>query len=233
MAKVSAAHRIKPPCFVELQSLKDLGRLACAFERAPIPVFAMESHGVLRLAVQMDLFMGRPLFYYAKTEGLHHFLGYRNTSGAEEVVLTDSASNPSFIHSPIIAMQSLPKVFLRGLERPVATQPKYFSSELRDLASLAKVCSYKTIFEEPPLPTFAFARESGGAVLGAFTRMDDFEESSMFFFVRLTNPPSEGFMKFSSRDVASTGFTGRIDEHGYIFIKIIRLVREHPLVEID
>ncbi|MBI4258029.1 MAG: hypothetical protein HY619_03655 [Thaumarchaeota archaeon] len=231
MPSTGRSQKIKAPFFIEVKDLKDLARLACAFERAPLPIFAFEVEGDLRLCVQLDIFMGRPIFYYVKGQHSQHFLGYRNISGTEDVVLTDSASNPVYMYSPIIAIKKSPRVFEKGSQRKEANTKKVLCSEVQNLASLAKVCSYKTIFEEPPIPLFFFD-EDGKHVLGAFTRIDDYEEASIFFYMLLNESPSSQFLRFSSSNVTSTGFTGRIDEHGYVFIKIIRLVQEHPLVEI-
>ncbi|MBI2184935.1 MAG: hypothetical protein HYU39_08265 [Thaumarchaeota archaeon] len=221
--------KIKPPIFIQVQDLKDLARLACAFERAPLPIFAFEVECSLRLCLQLDIFMGRPIFYYIHGQQ-HHFLGYRNTGGTEEAILTDSASNPAYIYSPIIAIKKPPKIFEKGSGRQQERSRKVLCSEVQDLASLAKVCSYKTIFEEPPIPLFSFTKE-GKHILGAFTRIDDYEEASIFFYIILNAPPPTQFLRFSSSNIANTGFAGRIDEHGYIFIKIIRLTQEHPLIE--
>src|ERR1700716_184023 len=54
---VGGRGKVVGACFVELESLKDLGRLACAFERAPFPIFMSKKEGKYRLAVQTDLFM--------------------------------------------------------------------------------------------------------------------------------------------------------------------------------
>jgi hypothetical protein len=229
MPRSGESSRIKLPCFIQVQDLKDLGRLACAFERTPLPVFAAKTEDNIKLFVQVDLFMHRPILYFYNSNILQHYLSYRNTSGLEEVLMTDFPNNPAYVHSPIIALQKIPRIFQRGVKKS-QTRPKFLSSEVLDLANLAKICSYKTIYEEPPLPLFAFERKDMW-ILGVFTRMDDFEESSIFFYIQLPDPPTNDFLRFSGRSITSTGFTNRVDEHGYIFIKIIRLAQEHPLVE--
>ncbi|MBI2126129.1 MAG: hypothetical protein HYU02_02285 [Thaumarchaeota archaeon] len=37
------SREIKPPCFIKVADIKDLARLACAIERIPLPIFAIES----------------------------------------------------------------------------------------------------------------------------------------------------------------------------------------------
>src|SRR3990172_2904542 len=88
---------IKPPCFVQVADIKDLARLACAIERIPLPIFAIESGNNFLLSVQLDLFMGRPIFYYVKSKERGQYLGYKSIGNVEEVVLTDSPVNPTFV----------------------------------------------------------------------------------------------------------------------------------------
>lgn len=221
---------VKPPCFVELASIKDLARLACAIERAPLPAFAIESGNEILLSVQFDFFMGRPIFYYVKAKERRAYLGYRNAAGNEEVVQTDSVSSPTFVYAPIIGIKKLPAPFHKALHAPLDVKEKFLSTEVSDLASLAKIGSYKMVFEEPPVPLYAFENNEKW-VAGAFARMDDYEEASIFFFVRLENPP-ENFLRHSIQKIDGTSFTNKIEEHGYIFIKVIKLASVHPLVEL-
>jgi len=223
--------RLKPPCFIELQDVKDIARLVCALERTPIPVFNLNWQESGMLAAQLDLFLGTPVFYYVKSSERKHFLGYRNSAGVEDVLLTDSPSNPAFTYSPIVKVKSLPKIFERGLEGKRKKFDKFLSVQTEDLASLAKLGSYKMIFEEPPLPLFLFPHKELWT-LGAFARIDEYEEASIFFYNQLDSQPSGNFLRFSPMKIQDTAFTNRIEEHGYVFIKIIRLAQKHPLVNI-
>lgn len=45
-------------CYVGVDSLLDLGRLSCALERVPLPLFAFKHGRATRIAAQADLFMG-------------------------------------------------------------------------------------------------------------------------------------------------------------------------------
>ena len=221
---------IKPPCFVELASIKELARLACAIERAPLPVFAIESENEIVLSVQFDLFMGRPIFYFTKTRERKAHLAYRNLSGVEEVILTDSATHPTFIYAPVIGIKKLPAMFEKALHSQPEIKEKFLSMEVSDLPSLAKISSYKMLFEEPPIPLYAF-EVSKKWVAGAFARIDDYEEASLFFFVRLNAPP-DTFLRYSMQKTDGTSFTNKIEEHGYVFIKVIRLASKHPMVDL-
>lgn len=225
------SREIKPPCFIQVADIKNLARLACAIERVPLPIFAIEAGDNFLLSVQLDLFMGRPVFYYVKSKEKAQYLGYKNIGNAEEVALTDSPVNPTFVYAPIIAIKKLPAPFEDAINSPFEVKEKFLSFEVSDLPSLAKIASYKVLFEEPPLPLYAF-KIDGKWVAGAFARIDDYEEASIFFYARLDKGPPGNFLRYPMQKTDGTAFTDRADEHGYIFIKVIKLGESHPLVEL-
>jgi len=104
------------------------------------------------------------------------------------------------------------------------------SIEVENLISLLKVGTYKMLFEEPPLPLFAF-RNGNDWILGAFTRIDEYEEASMFFYTKMKEEPPAGFVRYSPSSIQSTGFSRRTDEHGFVYVKVIKLSEKHPLVQ--
>jgi hypothetical protein len=217
--------RIGGACYIGLDSLLDLGRLSCALERAPFPLFAFRQGKATRIAAQADLFMGTPIFYYFDNGAVDEFLAYRITGDGEEVLFVNSASNASYLYAPVIRVQRMPK----SLEEKDGFQDKFMSVEVENVPSLVKVGAYKTLFEEPPLPLFAF-REGGGWVLGTFARIDDYEEASIFFYARLKEEPS-GFLKYTYDRIAETTYVKRTDEPGFHYIKVVKLMKAHPLVE--
>ncbi len=226
---------VKPPSFIQLESLADVARLACALERAPLPLFAINSPAGIMIATQIDIFLGVPVFYYALSNEVRHYLSYKTTAIGEEVLLQDSPGNPTFVHAPVIDVVKLPAVFERGLGKIGKHDgEKFLSIQVRDLVSLVKVASYKIMFEEPPLPIFAFPKEKGLAKwrLGAFTRIEEYEEASIFFFFEQESAPQHNFVK-SSMTKPEASFTNRTDEHGSLYVKIVRLKEPHPLVEAD
>ena len=217
--------RIGGACYIGLDSLLDLGRLSCALERAPFPLFAFRHGKATRIAAQADLFMGTPIFYYFDNGAVDEFLAYRITGDGEEVQFVNSASNASYLYAPVIRVQKMPK----PLEEKNGFQDKFMSIEVENVPSLVKVGAYKTLFEEPPLPLFAF-REGSGWVLGTFARIDDYEEASIFFYTRLKEEPS-GFLKYTYDRIAETTYVKRTDEPGFHYIKVVKLMKAHPLVE--
>ncbi|MDA4115465.1 MAG: hypothetical protein OK442_02785 [Thaumarchaeota archaeon] len=222
----AAPRRIVGACFVELVSLTDLARLSCAFERAPFPIFMSKEGSKYRLAVQTDLFMGIPIFYHIEVEKGGEFLAYKSSGEVEEALLVDAALNPSYMYAPIVHVLKLPRV----LERQRGFKARFLAAQVSDLANLMKIASYKMLYEEPPLPLYTF-KNGTSWIAGCFARLDDFEEASLFFYARLEKEPSSGFVRYSASRLVDTDFSKRIDEHGSIYVKVVKLKEKHPLVE--
>jgi hypothetical protein len=226
---------IRPPSFIQLENLNELGRLACALERTPLPLFALDADGRKMISTQLDLFAGKPIFYYAYTEDIKPFLGYRTTANGEEVLLEEAPTNPAMVHAPIIELVKLPTIFEKGLKDSLKEKQdhgqKFLSMKVKDLVSLVKVASYKILFEEPPLPIFIFPVGKQWKV-GSFTRIEDYEEASIFFYYELGERPELNFVKYSMTK-ADASFTNKTEEHGNLYVKLIRLTHSHPLVETD
>jgi hypothetical protein len=223
---------LRPATFIELETLSDLARLACALERAPLPTFVSKDGDTFRISTQLDFFVGSPVFYYARIDDSKQFLGYRTISSGEEISLVDVPMNPSMVYAPIIEVVKFPKVFEQGGNGNKRETPKFLSLQVKDLMGLVKVATYKIMFEEPPLPIFTFPSENGKWIVGAFTRIEEFEEASIFFYYEQDTKPEQNFVGYSTAK-AQAFFTNRTDEHGNFFVKIIRLKNRHPLVDSD
>lgn len=213
-------------CFIKLASLTELGRLSCALERAPFPLFAFKHGDWIRIAAQADLYFGTPIFYYTDGDQTGEFLAYRNSNEGEDVQLLPAANNASFLYAPVIKVAKMPA----GLDPKKEHAEKFTSIQVEDLASLVKVGTYKMLFEEPPLPLFSFKDEVGW-VLGTFARIDDYEEASIFFYTRADAEPTTGFVRYAPDKIQETAFTKRTDEHGFNLVKVIKLAEKHPLVQ--
>lgn len=218
--------RLIGACFIEVAGLLDLGRLSCALERAPFPIFASAVGKRQRLALQTDLFMGKPIFYYVEVDKATEFLAYKSAGEGEEALLVDSAQNPTFIYAPLIHVLKMPKV----LDEQKKVVEKYLAAEVQNLTSLVKIASYKMLYEEPPLPLYAF-KNGSQSTIGCFARLDDYEEASLFFYTKMKSEPDAGFVRYSPTRITETAFSKRTDEHGFIYVKVIKLKQKHPLVE--
>mgnify|MGYP000287457290 CR=1 FL=1 len=218
--------RLGAPIFVELLNLKELGRLSCALERVPMLTFSFPSKEGVRLAVHGDTYFNRPVFYYALSDKPGHFLEYRNSAGLEEVRISNT---PSFIiYTPIVSVQKLSTDFERSVEG--SKLKKIPSIQLADLVSLAKVGAYRMFFEESPLPIFTYKVDKGW-VAGVFTRLDEFDETSLFFYCWLDKEPNGYFLRYSTNS-SELSYTDRLEEHGYVYLKVIKLKAPHPLVSL-
>lgn len=226
---------LKPPAFIELENLNELSRLTCALERAPLPIFAIKQEGEgngFMLSTQLDLFGGASVFYYAYSELVKHFLGYKTTGIGEETALVDFPSNPTMVYSPIIEIVKLPPLFQNALKEKTAySGPKFLSLQVKDLMSIVKVASYKVMFEEPPLPMFAFPSSSNNWIIGSFTRIEELEEASIFFYCEQPQRPEQNYVGYSSSK-SQAFFSNKTDEHGTMYIKLVRMKGQHPLVDI-
>jgi hypothetical protein len=99
------------------------------------------------------------------------------------------------------------------------------------LSSLAKVAAYKTIYDEPPLPLFLFKEPGGKIVLGTTMSANDNETISYFYYLTLADEPKEPFLRYSSQRIDQPMFSTRLDEHGFVYLKVIKLAADHPLVK--
>lgn len=221
---------MKAPCYIALTSLKDFARLVCALERTPLPAFSLQLNRHEVLAVQTDIINGRPVIYYAQEDSKDgQYLAYRVSNGIEEVLLANSVDNPTYVYSPILKVEKFPRSLTRSARINKASG--YTVIMLKDLPSLAKVAAYKTIYDEPPLPLFLYKEREGKIVLGTAMSTNDNETVSYFYYVTMKEEPKEPFLRYSSQRADQPTFLTRLDEHGYIYLKVIRLAEDHPLVK--
>ncbi|RDJ32465.1 MAG: hypothetical protein DWQ18_07655 [Crenarchaeota archaeon] len=212
------------PRYIQVASPLEFSRLVCALERAPRVSFLHKHDGKDVLSVQMDLLKEKPIIYYTPIESFDHYLSYGFRGGKEESVLSNSTTDATRLYSPIVRIRSLPS----NLKAGNGTDDKYHPIELEDLASLAKL-SYG--FEDAPFPLFSFPK-GGKFLLGVFMNFNE-EGASYFCHVALDEEPLKPFLKFSTNNGTDPSLVDNPDEHGYSYIKIIRLKDTHPLVDYD
>ncbi|MFZ0513948.1 MAG: hypothetical protein WAM14_20240 [Candidatus Nitrosopolaris sp.] len=196
-----------------------------------MPAFSLVLNHQFVFAVQTDFIEGRPVIYFVKSEEMKYgqYMAYRLTGVTEEVSVVDSVTNPSFIYTPIINVDKFPATLTRKAR--VNKKSGYISIRLRDLSSLAKVAAYKTIYDEPPLPLLIF-KEKSNFVVGSAISLIESDTISYFYYIVLDEEPTNSFLRYSSQKVEQPSFSNRIDEHGYVYLKLIRLASGHPLVKI-
>ena len=216
----------KLPHYVKVSDRIEFSRLVCALERVPRTSFSFAHEGTPVLAVQIDLLKERPVIYYAREEKNGHYISYGFKAGKEESDIVNTITNPTYLYSPIIRVKTLPP----SLKQETKTEDLiyYEPLELEDLESLVKL-SYG--FEEAPFPLFAFPNGDKWMV-GVFMNFNESDEVSYFCHVILDKEPQNPFLKYSSQNGVDPSFTPSVSEHGYSYLKVIKLKDKHPLVKL-
>lgn len=222
MDKLQTTAIDKFPRYIQVHSTLEFTRLVCALERAPRVSFLHDHNGKKILSVQMDILKEKPIVYYTPLEHNGHYLCYGLKGGKEESKIVDTTSDASKLYSPIVRIKSLPKTLQPGN----GTLDRYQPIELEDMYSLAKLTWG---FEEIPFPLFLFPRNDKW-LIGVFMNFND-EGTSYFCHVVLDEDPNKPFLKFSTTDGTLPSFVENPSEHGYSYIKIIKLKDTHPLVD--
>src|SRR5574342_638545 len=201
----------KLPHYVEVLDRIEFSRLVCALERVPRTSLSFVHEGNPVLAVQMDLIKERPVIYYAREGNTGHYISYGFKSGKEDSDIINTITNPTYLYSPIVRVKTLPP----SLKQETKTEDLnyYEPLELEDLESLVKL-SYG--FEEAPFPLFVFPNGDKW-LIGVFMNFNESDEVSYFCHVVLDIEPS---------------FTPSVSEHGYSYLKVIKLKDKHMLVKL-
>ena len=212
----------KLPSYIQVESPLEFSRLVCALERTPRVSFLHEHEGKEVLSVQMDLLKEKPIIYFTPIDNKGHYLCYGFKAGKEDSSVVDSTYDNSRLYSPIVKIKSLPDNLKGGNG---ISSDKYHPVELEDLASLAKL-SYG--FEESPFPLFTFPHNDKW-LMGVFMNFNE-EGASYFCHVVLNENPKKPFLKYSMNNGVQPTFVENPSEHGFSYIKIIKLKDSHPLV---
>jgi len=214
----------KLPRYIEVGSNLEFSRLVCALERTPRVSFLHEHDGKKVLSVQMDLLKEKPIIYFTPVEKLGHYLCYGFKAGREESSVVNSTIDTARLYSPIVKIKSLPASLRSGS----GTVDKYHPIELEDMASLAKL-SYG--FEDSPFPLFSFPFKDKW-LMGVFMNFSE-EGISYFCHIVMNEEPKRSFLKFATNNGIQPSIVDDPNEHGYSYIKIIKLKDTHPLVDYD
>ena len=224
MNKLQNSSNDKLPRYIQVNSTLEFSRLVCALERAPRVSFLHDYDGQKILSVQMDILKEKPIVYYTPLEHVGQYLCYGLKGGKEESEIVNNTSDASKLYSPIVRIKSLPKTLRPGN----GTLDRYQPIELEDMSSLAKLTWG---FEETPFPLFLFPYNDKW-LIGVFMNFTD-EGTSYFCHVVLDSDPQKPFMKFSSTNGSEPIFVETPSEHGYSYVKIIKLKDTHPLVDYE
>lgn len=205
----------------------------CALEHVPLVSLSLNLANEHVFAVQGDFMHGRPIMFYVANRKSNdgEYLAYRVSGGLEQVAVVRFMSNPTFSYSPIINVDKFPS----SLTKMPKSRPssRYKGIRLKDLTSLVKVCAYKTVYDESPLPLLLFERDkSREIIMGAATSFGESEDFYCFYYIHLESLPSDRFVRYFSQRSDPPSFSNKLDEHGCIYLKVIKLASSHPLVDI-
>ena len=234
---------LKSPIYIKLKSLNDFARLVCSLERIPIPIYEYNYQNTDIFAAQLDTLNGHSITYYVDNikSGENQYLSYKINNNNEEAVMVNSIKDTSALYSPIIKLSVPPQQFLKPAK--IGATTKYTGIGLRDLFSLSKLVAFHTIYEESTLPLFLFPKTESSDldlldkkfnmkyVLGSHLNLTDSSDTDFFYYIILEQEIEKYFMKFSMQKSTPPSFSNHIDEHGFIYLKIIKLHDIHPLVK--
>jgi len=220
--KLQTSSDDKLPRYIQVNSTLEFSRLVCALERTPRVSFLHDYDGQKILSVQMDILKEKPIVYYTPLKNIGHYLCYELKGGKEKSEIVNSTSDASKLYSPIVKIKSLPKTLRPGN----GTLDRYQPIELEDMSSLAKLTWG---FDEIPFPLFLFPHKDQW-LIGVFMNFNE-EGTSYFCHVVLDRDPQKPFIKFSSTNGSEPIFVENPSEHGFSYVKIIKLKETHPLVD--
>jgi len=220
--KLQTSSDDKLPRYIQVNSTLEFSRLVCALERTPRVSFLHDYDGQKILSVQMDILKEKPIVYYTPLKNIGHYLCYELKGGKEKSEIVDTTSDASKLYSPIVKIKSLPKTLRPGN----GTLDRYQPIELEDMSSLAKLTWG---FDEIPFPLFLFPHKDQW-LIGVFMNFNE-EGTSYFCHVVLDKDPQKPFIKFSSTNGSEPIFVENPSEHGFSYVKIIKLKETHPLVD--
>jgi hypothetical protein len=218
------------PIFRKLQSVRELARLACAFERVPRPTFGILVDGKYALSVHSEQLGESPVFFYAMDDRIDQFLKYKLEDEMEEVTQSSEATDPRYLYSPILAIKSVPETYMKSLMKSGTGLSKASSMELSDVVSLLKLSSYRVLIDEAPAPLY-LGKDKEGYKLGAYVHIGDSDGSDILFFVKIDSDPQKNFVRYDPQRPSAWSYTNRTGEHGSYYAKIIRLADSTDGVE--
>lgn len=236
-AESSEYHQNIRPYYIQLESQLDFSRLVCALENVPLACMSHKHDGMDVLCAQMDMLHGRPIMYYVPFDdgssnsssgpaaGRHLYYGLRH--GREEHGTSSAMSDSSMAYSPIIRIRSRPEVLLPDND----AADRYYPIILEDLSSLASMMWGRG---DSPFPLLLFRRGRKWLLGATLEQGYGVAEAPAFFaHVELDSDPAKPFLMFSTQSDAGPTFVDAPTEHGYSYMKIIRLKGSHPLIDYE
>ena len=229
-ARVDGVQNNLRPYYIQLESYLDFSRLVCALENVPFMCMVHKYEGQDVLCTQVDVLHDKPIMYYVPLSAgpaADHYVYYGLKSGREEYGMSHTTSDASMAYSPVIRVKSLPD----ALRPDDNISDMYYPVVLEDLSGLTKMTWGR---EDAPFPLFLFSRGDGKWSIGAvLAQPASIDAPSYFAHVELDADPGKPFLMFSTQNGMTPKFVDAPSEHGYSYMKIIRLKGSHPLIDYE
>jgi hypothetical protein len=201
---------------IELRSIEDVARLACALEKVPKPVLAVRDGDGYMVGVIGEELDGSLLFLHRREPSVGEYLCYRFDDGRELAYYSNDAAPLPTVCSPVIRFKSFP--LAAGGRRRKGKQ--LLPIEAEDLQSVVKMSLYRLALDESPGAVY-YVPCNGGA-LGSFIRATDDRGPTLFLHVA-QGEPQAGFLRVDPSRMGRVEFARSPAEPGFLYVKLVRL----------
>ncbi len=209
---------------VEVESLLDLGRFAAALERLPRTILSIRKGEGYKMAIFVEELDDTLIFLEGRSERSSQFLMYEATSVEDRIEFVEKVREYAASYIPVIQLAEEPE-FLKGKKGFV---PPLRPVKVESLTDLVKLALYKLHYDESPVPLY-LSEEEDGHHLGAIVKVVEGEGPSYYFHAEVEGTEG-GFLKVNTADVRDVKFSKGVGEHGYLYIKVIKLKGKLGLV---
>jgi len=208
-------------CFIELESLEDLARYACALREYPLRVCSIQYKNQKVLASTLTLANTLVLFYLPQMKS-GSYMSYSISSGKEICGIVTSTKNIS-TYAPIIHFENN----ISPLPTTQNISDIFHPIKLEDLGSLARLTYDPESPDEPKLTLYTFPNNDKW-IIGYVTSLEMDDTYYQFNYVELDSKPSNHFLKYQGNQVKEPEFSDSF-VHGFSYMPIIFLKENHPI----
>ncbi|MCL5419927.1 MAG: hypothetical protein M1354_03570 [Candidatus Marsarchaeota archaeon] len=217
--------RGKSILYVKAASMVDMARYAYNFDFSSKSMIADASRGHPRLLVLGESIGDAIMAYYINYDNPRSFIRYTFPSSSgerESAAFADSAEGPGK-HSINVLRMSLDAF----CEAKNAGRRDAIGIRMGSPEDLAHAAIKRAVKEESFISLYAFEYR-GKTVLCGFDLIEELmDEKKTFYYAVLKDKRKAGFAKYSYAD-NTFEFTDTVEEHSFIYVKIINLAEPFP-----
>lgn len=209
---------------VEVEDLLELARFAAALERLPRTILSFREEGGYLMAVLMEELEEAWAFLITRSERTGQFIMYEAGASGEIVEFVDKVRDYSASYIPVIGLAERPE-FLKCKKGLI---PPLKPVKVDGFTSLIKLAIYKLHYDEFPVSLY-LSKEEDGLHLGAMVKITEGNGDTYYFHTKVEEAEG-GFLKINRTDIRDVRFSKGIGEHGFLYIKVIKLKDKLGLV---